>query len=422
MNFYLGIDFGTSGVRTSIINDQKEEIISQSEPIPLPQTDNIRTFQNPVIWWNALIKNISKLKKNFELDLIKCISVDGTSGTILISDMNGIPLSDALMYNDASAVLESKQVKELSSNHPIVSSTTNALVRALSLIKMLNVKSFRVLHQADWIASKIINNFSFSDENNSLKLGYDLNQQGWPQWMQQLPFEMANLPIVKLPGEKIGIVENKEFLSLGFNKNCEIVAGTTDGVASFLATGAKSIGSAVTSIGSTMAIKVISKNPINNREFGIYSHKIANKWLAGGASNVGGAILKKLFGEKIDELSNSLNPNKILGYNLYPLEKKGERFPFNDPDFEPKLSPRPQKETEYFQAILEGITSVEKLCYSKIKEIGGQYPKTIYTTGGGSRNYKWNLIRERILDVKIKNPLSAEASFGTALLAGGFVN
>ncbi|GIR66172.1 MAG: hypothetical protein CM15mP70_12790 [Pelagibacteraceae bacterium] len=39
------------------------------------------------------------------------------------------------MYNDASSVKEAEYTEVISSGHPIVSSPTNALVRALALIK-----------------------------------------------------------------------------------------------------------------------------------------------------------------------------------------------------------------------------------------------------------------------------------------------
>ena len=56
---------------------------------------------------------------------------------------------------------------------------------------------------------------------------------------------------------------------------------------------------------------------------------------------------------------------------------------------------RPDSEIKFFQAVLEGITNVEKLSYEKILEIGGKYPKTIFTIGGGGKNLKWNEIRKK---------------------------
>ena len=36
MHLYLGIDFGTTGVRTSVINEKKEELINYSVSIESP--------------------------------------------------------------------------------------------------------------------------------------------------------------------------------------------------------------------------------------------------------------------------------------------------------------------------------------------------------------------------------------------------
>ena len=419
MSFYLGIDFGTTGVRTSIIDKNKKVLINFSVSIDDPISKGSLVYQNPSLWWNALIKNLTYLKTKIELNKIERLSIDGTSGTILITDHSGNPLDNALMYNDASAVKESKLVESISDNHPIVSTSTNALVRALSLINKLKKEKYRILHQADWIACKIIDDYMYSDENNALKLGYDCIERSWPKWFDKLPIEINSLPNIKIPGQSIGELRNTELIDLGFSNKTKVIAGTTDSIAAFLATGAKNIGEAVSSIGTTLVVKAISNKPIYNKEFGIYSHRLGENWLAGGASNVGGKILKELFSDRIEELSKDIDPNNLLNLNYYPLAQKGERFPFNDPNKLPILEPRPNSEIKFFQAVLEGITNVEKLSYEKILEIGGKYPKTIFTIGGGGKNLKWNEIRKKILGVKLNKPLSNDASFGSALIALG---
>ena len=422
MDLFLGIDFGTTGVRTSVIDQNNEEIINHSVTIASPISKEQLVYQDPRLWWEALIQNLTFIKNKIDIKNIKRLSIDGTSGTVLVADQTGVPLTYALMYNDASAVEEAKFVEELSSGHPILSSPSNALVRALSLLKNQKFHNYKILHQADWVASKIIGEFKFSDENNSLKLGYDCSLRVWPDWFDKLPIDLDSLPEVVTPGKTIGLLNNKDFLDLGFSKNLEVVAGTTDSIAAFLATGANKSGEAVTSIGTTLVVKTISDKPIFDKKFGIYSHRLGNRWLAGGASNVGGKILKEKFSDRISELSTKINPDKLLNLNYYPLTSKGERFPINDPDKMPNIEPKPNNEIDFFQAILEGITSVEKLSYKKINEIGGEYPKKIYTVGGGGKNRLWNEIRKKILQVELEEALSVDASFGSALLASGDIN
>ena len=111
-----------------------------------------------------------------------------------------------------------------------------------------------------------------------------------------------------------------------------------------------------------------------------------------------------------------------MNLNYYPLPQIGERFPINDPNKMPILEPRPDKEADFFKAVLEGITQVEKLSYEKIVEIGGSYPLKIFTIGGGGKNKNWNIMREKILKVDLGEPLSNDASYGVALLAAGIVS
>lgn len=93
----------------------------------------------------------------------------------------------------------------------------------------------------------------------------------------------------------------------------------------------------VTSLGSTLAIKLLSTNRIDDARYGVYSHRLDDKWLVGGASNTGGAVLKQIFtDEQLKNLSEQIDPMKASPLDYYPLQTVGERFPVADP----KLAPR----------------------------------------------------------------------------------
>ena len=421
MDYYLGIDFGTSGVRLIIINNERKIIKTIKTSIESPKQEQNQIYQDPNIWWSKLLKSFNDLKKdNFNFSQIKKICVDGTSGTILISDLNGNPLTKALMYNDASCLQQSDIIKNISNNNPLFSSPNNALARSLFLFEGNKFNSkIKLLHQADWIIGKLLGEYKYSDNNNSLKLGYDSKNNKWFDWIDELPFNRDVFPIIKDPGDELGNLSQKLVNDFGFDKKCKVSAGTTDGIASFLSTGASKIGESVTSLGTTMVIKSITKKPLFNSDYGIYSHKIGNLWLAGGASNVGGQILINLFKDDIESLSKNINTEKLTGYKYYPLLKAGERFPINNVKLEPKITPKPNDRNIFFQAILEGITFVEKNCYEKLSDLGGIYPEIIYSVGGGAHNNNWNILRGKILNSKIINSPNNEAAYGTALLAKG---
>jgi sugar (pentulose or hexulose) kinase len=140
-----------------------------------------------------------------------------------------------------------------------------------------------------------------TDFNNALKLGYDVAALQYPAWLatvtqaagirpESLP---ALLPVVRAPGETVGLVDPELARMLGIPEECRVCAGTTDSIAAFLASGASEPGVAVTSLGSTLAIKMLSQTRVDDSDRGIYSHRLGEQWLVGGASNVGCAVLRQ---------------------------------------------------------------------------------------------------------------------------------
>lgn len=93
----------------------------------------------------------------------------------------------------------------------------------------------------------------------------------------------------------------------------------------------------MTSLGSTLAIKLLSTTRIEDARFGVYSHRLDDKWLVGGASNTGGAVLRQLFSDdQLENLSMQIDPMEASPLDYYPLPTQGERFPISDP----KMAPR----------------------------------------------------------------------------------
>lgn len=54
-----------------------------------------------------------------------------------------------------------------------------------------------------------------------------------------------------------------------------------DSVAAFLAAGVGAPGDAVSSLGSTLAVKLLSERRVDDGAFGIYSHRLGDRWLVG---------------------------------------------------------------------------------------------------------------------------------------------
>ena len=62
-----------------------------------------------------------------------------------------------------------------------------------------------------------------------------------------------------MPGAIVGHVSATTACRFGLPARCEVVAGTTDSIAAFIAANATTPGHAVTSLGSTLAVKMLSE-------------------------------------------------------------------------------------------------------------------------------------------------------------------
>lgn len=415
---YLGIDFGTSGVRACLIDTQRQVITDQRLPLPEPERHSNRITQQPALWWQALEDLLDKVSRHPASRHLRAIAVDGTAGTLLLTDSLGNPLCDAMMYHDSSAASCIDKIRAQAPEGHICISATSSLAKALALQTEFNDAPIaHCLHQSDWILGKLSGNFGISDENNALKLGYDPRQRLWPEWIQTL-VNPEYLPKVYPAGTAIGTITDRLAQRWRFPPDMQIVTGTTDSTASVIATGVHVIGQAVTVLGSTMVLKVLADKPVEDSRFGIYSHRLGDQRLVGGASNTGGAVLKQYFSQQqLDAMTPQLNPDQVTGLDYYPLPGKGERFPINDPELAPRLSPRPDNDIRFFQGMLESIARIEKQGYEQLHALGAPYPDEVFTAGGGAQNAAWCEIRQQSLGVPVRIATHQEAAYGSALLA-----
>ena len=307
------------------------------------------------------------------------------------------------MYNDVAEKPLLALVASAAPRETAALGSTSPLARAMELHK----PGTRIIHQADWILGKLSGRFDVTDENNALKSGYDPVTRQWPDWINATSFDPANFPAVVPAGTKVATIlpahgrRASAFRTTWRSSQARRMAAPPSSPAA-----RSEAGDGVTSLGTTLTLKLLSAKPVFAPDFGIYSHRIGDQWLAGGASNTGGAAIGAYFtSEDIARLTPLLDPDLPTGLDYYPLPRPGERFPVNDPNFQPRLEPRPKDDRVFFQAILEGIARIEAEAYAKLGELGASPLATIRTAGGGAANAAWTKIRLRALGVPEKPSL-----------------
>ena len=434
----LGVDLGTSGVRVAVVEaDGASTKILGEAATGWSDADGRR----PEVWLAALQETISKCDA---VARVQRISVSGTSSSTLVVDTKTGGVARApMMYNDAVAC--DRALAAIEANAPAghtVRSATSALAKLLAWAVEAPLGADDVVcHQADFVAAALATGSAAglaprpvleSDWHNALKMGFDVEALRWPAWIVDgalpavgaRPGALAELDVLRpgAAGRRVVLADN----AWGLPAGAPIVGGTTDSIAAFLACsvdgGAVRVepGRAVTSLGSTTALKLVSDVKIDDAATGVYSHRLDDAWLVGGASSAGCRVLRdfKFSDDELRTLSETLDAGATNAAGIYPLSAPGERFPFNDPGKQPVLPDAADSDrARVLHELLTGIADVERLGYLALKERGATPLVSVQTAGGGARNPQWRALRETMLGVPVLGAENSEAAFGAAALA-----
>ena len=407
---FLGLDFGTSGARACVIDHDKS--IAWEHRIDYPEPAK----QTPNDWRSALHLLLIAMPEHIAARL-GGLAIDGTSGTVLLCDAALEPCSPALLYHDGRARQQADHLRTIAPGGSPACSATSGLAKFVWLTLQSSIhRPAYFLHQSDWLTALLGGQPGCSDYHNALKTGYDVEKLIWPDWVAGLPHAHL-LPHVVEPGAVIGSINPDIAAHFGIDPRCVIHAGTTDSTAAFIAADVHETDTGVTSLGSTLVLKQLSKRRIEAPEFGVYSHRYGELWLTGGASNAGAGVLRQFFSDaQLDTLSAQIDPRHESPLDYYPLTRPGERFPVNDPAFLPRLEPRPANDAEFLHGMLQGLAHIEASGYARLAELGAPPVERVVTNGGGAKNAAWKTIRERLLGVPVSIAVHCEAAYGSALL------
>jgi sugar (pentulose or hexulose) kinase len=415
----LGIDVGTSGMRAAVMAGDRTPLFQTQVPFPASVSQGkARLWQQTL--WQLLNQIPEKLRSQ-----LGAIALNGTSSTVLLCDPTGTPVTEPQMYNDAQDRAVVNRVRAIAPDgHPVISATSTLAKLVGWEHQGLTLADRLVLHQADWLAFLLHGQLAaegqgFSDYHNALKLGYDVVTLTYPDWLQAYANRRhLRLPEVLAPGKVVGTVQGAIAQRFQIPSTCQVCAGTTDSIAAFLASGASQPGQAVTSLGSTLVLKLLSDRRVEDGAAGIYSHRLGDLWLVGGASNTGGAVLKLFFTDKeLEALSLVIPAHQPSPLDYYPLPQPGERFPVNDPTLEPRLEPRPANPVAFLHGLLESMARIEAQGYQRLQDLGASPLTQVYSAGGGAKNPAWLTIRDRHLPVAVTPAVQTEAAYGSAWLA-----
>ncbi len=422
---WLGLDLGTQSARALAVSASGAILASASRPLT-SHRDGARHEQDPREWWRALATACREALAGLTGQPIGGLALCATSGTVLLVDSAGDPISAGLMYDDSRAVDDARRANEAGA--AVWDSLGYRMQPAWALPKLLwllrehdeRVQDARLAHQVDFVTRRLVGHDVPTDSSHALKSGYDLLHDAWPhEVMTELGVPSGLLPDVVRSGARLGTVGRAATEATGIPEGTPVIAGMTDGCAAQLATGALSPGSWSSVLGTTLALKGVTCELIRDPLGAVYSHRSPDGgWLPGGASSVGAGVLSTRFeGRDLQALERRAAEREPAGVLAYPLVSSGERFPFVAPEAEGFVLGEPDDESEHYAALLQGVAYVERLCFDHLDRLGAPTDGQLSLTGGATRSRYWCQLRADVLGRAVRLPEQAEAALGMAVLA-----
>jgi xylulokinase len=448
--YLMGIDVGTTGLKTILMSSDGKVVADAAEPYPLysPQTNWFE--QNPEDWWEAAVKSINKILDNPDIDpaLIAGIGLSGQyHGAVLVDKNHGV-LRPCIMWNDQRTEKQSHDIIRTVGKEKLmqIASTTGAPY--FTACKLLWVRdnepdNYKKVHKLllpkDYVRFRLTGEFATEVTDASGTLFLNIGKRRWSQEMPQLlGVDSSILPDLYESQEVTGNVVKTAANRTGLQPGIPVVGGGGDQACAAVGNGIIEEGLVGYSIGTSGVIYAATEHTQTEERgrLNIFCHAVPGQWcLLACINSAAGSLqwfadkfadMEKMEAEKsqgnvfeiIDQKASKIPPGSDKLFFLPYLA--GERHPHTDPNAKGVFFGfhSGHDKAHAMRAVLEGVGFSFRDCLEVIKE---KVPdiREIRATGGGAKSRVWL----RILVNTSAHPIvtmksdQGGAAYGAAILA-----
>ena len=246
----MGIDMGTTSVKTAVFNENLEEKIKLTADYTLESKGDIIEFEAEK-YWDIVSGEIAKVKAELDID---ALAIDTQCETLILTDAEGNPVRKAIVWLDNRATEEAKMIEEHFGRKKVYDVTGQPEVTATwPASKLLWVKrnepevwakTKKVFLLEDYILYKMTGKFITEKTLQSSTIYFDIKNNCW--WREMLDFigvEDGMLPELLDSGVYVGDFDG-----------IKVVTGAMDQVSGAIGAGIVKKGIVSVMTGTTMVI------------------------------------------------------------------------------------------------------------------------------------------------------------------------
>lgn len=432
---YLGIDIGTSGVKTLLINDQQQIVASARSALSVSRPRPGWSEQNPTDWISATATTLDALKQCHpnELATVRGIGLSGQMHGATLLDKNDQVLLPCMLWNDTRSHAEAAELdanplfRELSGNIVFPGFTAPKLRWVQQHEAGIFAQMHKVLLPKDfvrlWLSGDYISDLS--DASGTAWL--DVGKRTWStELLDAGGMDIAQMPEL-LEGTAVsGQLRQELCQRWGMAKPPVIAGGGGDNAASACGMGTIQAGSAFVSLGTSGVLFAANECYLPNPASAVHAfcHAIPDTWHQMGvilsatdSLNWYAGISGKPAAELTAALGNDLLPPSGVTFLPYLA---GERTPHNDAAIRGAFVGLSHNSDQRVltQAVLEGVVFAIRDNLAALESAGTQLQR-ITAVGGGSRSLYWLKTLATVLNLPVAIPAAGDfgGAFGAARLA-----
>jgi xylulokinase len=429
---YLGIDVGSSGIKTCLMDSSGVVLESATRNIEhlMSRPNPSWAERDPIALWESAKNTLNRLARLAE---VKAVCIDATSGSIVPIDKSRNPLGAILLYSDKRAEAEARLLLE---NSPLAREYQRYLPVDPYLVipKIMwlrqNLPDFsnvsKILNESDFLQMKLTDEICTSP-NVAGKAHIDIRSGGYLTGVyEDVGVDLGLLPIVKPIGDVVGEVTKEASQETGLPEGALVVNGVTDSTASDVATGTFGPGQVNATIGVSLSVHAVVREPVPDERRRIYYKTyLGGGFLAGGATDAGTLPLmsmSRLLSKTVQELDDEAEkaPSGADGLIAQP-QWVGSRIPYHNPSVRGFLVGMTEANCtagHIFRSLLEGNAFILSKVVDIIEDLTGEKTSEIRTSGGGSKSNVQNQIISDVTGRRVMAIESSDAAIGSAILAG----
>ena len=433
---YLGIDLGTSSVKTILMDVDQRVLASASVELVVNRPQEGWSEQDPESWWQATCDTLDQLKVSHAkaLSQVRGIGLSGQMHGATLLDKNDQILRPAILWNDTRSVEQCKALeancpnsRELSGNIAMPGFTAPKLLWIQENEPETFARIAKVLLPKDYLRFRLTGEYVSEMSDASGTLWLNVAKRDWSEeLLSATGLTRAEMPCLVEGSEASGELRDDLQHRWSIQQKVVVAGGAGDNAAAACGMGTVSSGKAFLSLGTSGVLFVCNDRFSPNTQSAVHAfgHAVPNTWHQMGvilSASDSLQWLSRLTGQSAAQLTGALgkSPTPISGATFLPY-LGGERTPHNDASARGAFvglnhSHDAKSMTEM---ILEGVAYAFKDNQAALKQAGTDFDAA-FVVGGGARSEVWLKIIATVLDRPLLLPKGSDlgAAFGAARLA-----